>query len=51
MDSGATLKIRNNGILAPIIDDTHTFEVPQGAILDFEKGSIAKSSTEFVILN
>lgn len=51
MESGATLKIKNHGQLILIADGQDLFSVPQGAILDLDKGSIAKSSTEFLILN
>jgi hypothetical protein len=35
--------------MAHIIDDTHTFEVPQGAILQIERGDIKKSAVVFPI--
>ena len=47
IDPGGTLKITNGGELSPIIDDTHTFEVPQGAILQIDRGDIKKSAVVF----
>lgn len=47
IDPGGILKITNGGVLSPIIDDTHTFEVPQGAILQIEQGDIKKSAVVF----
>lgn len=48
MESGATLKISNNGLLMPIIDDENMFfNIPVGAVMDISSGEIRKSEIEF----
>ncbi|MBQ7182150.1 MAG: hypothetical protein IJR87_12790 [Bacteroidaceae bacterium] len=48
VESGATLRIKNYGQLVLLPFGQEYFEVPQGAIFEFEKGDIRKSSVEFV---
>ena len=46
--AGATLRIKNYGQLVLLPFRQEYFEVPLGAIFEFEKGDIKKSSVEFV---